>query len=264
MKKILFALLVAASLPFAAWSQAPTDSSVMQAIDSTENKAITNMNEDVSAEIAKPTVQPDDKSNLPILAASAALLIALLAIIYAHFVKRDAIKKQTEKDHEFEAFKTALQKRNEEFDQQLRLAEARIAALEDAKDRATRVAPQQMSVPRTTSAQPQKAAAPSKVFLSRPDDSGYFMAASTHMEPGNSIFVLTTADGNTGTFEVISDAGVHQLALMMPTENLTRACTGRDIQISAGKTRIVTDAPGRAVKEGRQWKITTQATIHYE
>ena len=34
--------------------------------------------------------------------------------------------------------------------------------------------------------------------------------------------------------------------------------------ISAGKTRIVTDAPGRAVKEGRQWKIVQQATIHYE
>lgn len=263
MKKIIFALLVAASLPFAAWSQAPTDSSVMQTIDSTENKAITNMSEDVPAEVAQPTVQ-DDKSSLPILAASAALLIALLAIIYAHFVKRDAVKIQTDKDHELEAFKTALQKRNEEFDQQLRQVEARIAALEETNDKATRVAPRQVSAPRTASAQPQKAAATSKVYLSRPDDSGFFMAASAHMEPGNSIFVLTTTDGTTGTFEVIADAGVHQLALMMPTENLTRACTGRDIQISAGKTRIVTDAPGRAVKEGRQWKITNQATIHYE
>ena len=84
------------------------------------------------------------------------------------------------------------------------------------------------------------------------------------MEPGNSIFRLSTADGVNATFEVICDVGVHQLALMMPTENLTRACTGENIQISAGKTRIVCDAPGTAKKEGNRWRIVKPAVIHYE
>ena len=84
------------------------------------------------------------------------------------------------------------------------------------------------------------------------------------MEPGNSIFRLSTADGVNATFEVICDAGVHQLALMMPTENLTRACTGENIQISAGKTRIGCDAPGTAKKEGNRWRIVKPAVIHYE
>ena len=54
------------------------------------------------------------------------------------------------------------------------------------------------------------------------------------------VFMGVPNVGKTDTFAVINDAGVHQLALMMPTENLTRACTGHNIQISAGKTRIVT------------------------
>ena len=181
------------------------------------------------------------------------------------FSKIKAMKQ--EKDNEITALKTALKQRNEEFEQSLRQIETRIAMVEQEREQAARasVAPRQVTVGQATAMpKPEKKAGASQIFLSRPDDKGVFLAASTHIEPGNSIFVLTTDDDTTGTFAVINDAGVHQLALMMPTENLTRACTGHNIQISAGKTRIVTDAPGRAVKEGRQWKIVQQATIHYE
>ena len=57
---------------------------------------------------------------------------------------------------------------------------------------------------------------------------------------------------------------VHRFALMMPTENLTRSCTGPNIQLSAGFTHIVTDHDGEAVNEKGQWQVTRPAIIHYE
>ena len=83
-------------------------------------------------------------------------------------------------------------------------------------------------------------------------------------ERGNSIFQLSTTDGTTGSFIVIDDDEVNRLALMMPTENLTRACTGNNIQVSGGMRRIVTDTAGRAVLDNGRWRIVTPAKIHYE
>lgn len=105
---------------------------------------------------------------------------------------------------------------------------------------------------------------PQVFYMSRPDSNGCFMRASVTFEAGNSIFRLVTTDGQTATFEVIDDQNVHRIALMMPTENLTVACVGESIQLSHGKRRIVTDAPGEAVLECGKWHITRRATIHYE
>ena len=205
---------------------------------------------------------PETGSNALIMGAlglCAALGIALaLAALYQ-------IKKlKEEKNHEIAALKTALKQRNEEVGQHLKSLSAQLAQVEERLSRreATQSVPTQ---PKPKAAPPQKPKAmPSEFFVSRPDEGGFFSSVSSRMEPGNSIFRLSTADGVNATFEVICDAGVHQLALMMPTENLTRACTGENIQISAGKTRIVCDAPGTAKKEGNRWRIVKPAVIHYE
>ena len=63
---------------------------------------------------------------------------------------------------------------------------------------------------------------------------------------------------------VIDNRDVHHFALMMPTENLMRACTGNAIQMANGKTRIVTDRPGEAQLDNGKWRITLKANIHYE
>lgn len=204
---------------------------------------------------------PETGSNALIigtLALCAALGIALaLAALYQ-------IKKlKEEKNHEIAALKTALKQRNEEVGQHLKSLSAQLAQVEErlSQREATQSVPQQ----KPKAAPPQKPKAmPSEFFVSRADEGGFFSSVSSRMEPGNSIFRLSTADGVNATFEVICDAGVHQLALMMPTENLTRACTGENIQISAGKTRIVCDAPGTAKKEGNRWRIVKPAVIHYE
>ena len=205
---------------------------------------------------------PETGSNALIIGAlglCAALGIALaLAALYQ-------IKKlKEEKNHEIAALKTALKQRNEEVGQHLKSLSAQLAQVEERLSQ--RVATQSVPTqPTPKAAAPQKPKAmPTEFFVSRADEGGFFSSVSSRMEPGNSIFRLSTADGVNATFEVICDAGVHQLALMMPTENLTRACTGENIQISAGKTRIVCDAPGTAKKEGNRWRIVKPAVIHYE
>lgn len=204
---------------------------------------------------------PETGSNALIMGAlglCAALGIALaLAALYQ-------IKKlKEEKNHEIAALKTALKQRNEEVGQHLKSLSAQLAQVEERLSQ--REATQSVPQPTPKAAAPQKPKAmPTEFFVSRADEGGFFSSVSSRMEPGNSIFRLSTADGVNATFEVICDAGVHQLALMMPTENLTRACTGENIQISAGKTRIVCDAPGTAKKEGNRWRIVKPAVIHYE
>lgn len=204
---------------------------------------------------------PETGSNALIMGAlglCAALGIALaLAALYQ-------IKKlKEEKNHEIAALKTALKQRNEEVEQHLKSLSAQLAQVEERLSQ--RVATQSVPQQKPKAAPPQKPKAmPTDFFVSRADEGGFFSSVSSRMEPGNSIFRLSTADGVNATFEVICDAGVHQLALMMPTENLTRACTGENIQISAGKTRIVCDAPGTAKKEGNRWRIVKPAVIHYE
>ena len=82
-------------------------------------------------------------------------------------------------------------------------------------------------------------------------------------EPGNSIYVLTTFDGKHGKFEVIDKPEVHRFALMMPAENLIRACSGNAIQIPNG-SRIVTDRAGEAELTDGKWHVVVKAIIHYE
>lgn len=101
-------------------------------------------------------------------------------------------------------------------------------------------------------------------YLSKPDDNDCFNRVSEEFELGNSLFVLTTADGVHGTYQVIDNRDVHRFALMMPTENLTRACSGNAIQMSAGMTRIITDRPGEALFDNGQWRVIVKAIIHYE
>ena len=190
-------------------------------------------------------------------------LCAALGIALALAALYQIKKLKEEKNHEIAALKTALKQRNEEVGQHLKSLSAQLAQVEErlSQREATPSVPQQ----KPKAAPPQKPKAmPTDFFVSRADEGGFFSSVSSRMEPGNSIFRLSTADGVNATFEVICDAGVHQLALMMPTENLTRACTGENIQISAGKTRIVCDAPGTAKKEGNRWRIVKPAVIHYE
>lgn len=104
---------------------------------------------------------------------------------------------------------------------------------------------------------------PRIIYLSHANAEGVFLRADAQYNMGNSIFKLVTSDGYSGTFSVIDDANVHQLALMMPVDFLVSACAGRNLQLSQGMSRIVTDSTGTAVFEDGRWRVARKAQIHY-
>lgn len=105
---------------------------------------------------------------------------------------------------------------------------------------------------------------PRILFMAKPDEDDNFSRSSSQYEPGNSIFELTTMNGKSGSFTVINKTEAHKLALLMPGDTLTRACSGNNIQSTAGKSRIVTDRAGRAQLENGKWHIVVKAIVHYE
>ncbi len=223
-----------------------------------------------SAQQAQPQALPATGERVPpadsgravqLLVSALLLIIAVAGLVVALMAKKSAAAARQSGREEMNALKTAMKKRASDLENALQLMEQRLSCMERAawRDHAP-AAPVPSSRPQDSHHKKQ----PQKLYLTRPDRRGYFMAESAQFERGNSIYELITADGVNGTFQVIDNDEVHQLALMMPTENITGACTGSNIQMSGGARRIVTDAPGTARKENGQWRIVTMATIHYE
>lgn len=104
---------------------------------------------------------------------------------------------------------------------------------------------------------------PRILFMAKPDENDNFSRSASAYEPGNSIFELTTLNGKSGSFTVINKSEAQKLALLMPGETLARACSGNNIQSSAGKSKIITDRAGRAQLENGKWHIIVKAIIHY-
>lgn len=104
---------------------------------------------------------------------------------------------------------------------------------------------------------------PRILYMAKPDEDDNFSRSASAYEPGNSIFELTTMDGKNGSFTVIGKSEAQKLALLMPGDALARACSGNNIQSTAGKTRIVTDRAGRAQLQNGKWHIVVKAIVHY-
>lgn len=113
---------------------------------------------------------------------------------------------------------------------------------------------------RATSARISK---PRIIYLSNANSEGVFLRAEAQYNMGNSIFKLVTSDGYSGTFSVIDDPAVHEMALMMPVDFLINACSGRNLQLSEGARSIVTDSTGTAIFEDGRWRVARKAQIHY-
>jgi type II secretory pathway pseudopilin PulG len=102
---------------------------------------------------------------------------------------------------------------------------------------------------------------PRRLFLSRADDKGRFLKATEQFELGNSLYELTTTDGHHGTFTLIDNAEVQQFALLMPTQNLGRACTGIDWRNLTPSAHLLTTQTGQAALNGTCWQVTTPCQL---
>ena len=110
-------------------------------------------------------------------------------------------------------------------------------------------------------AAPQHEPSPRRLFLSRADDKGRFLKATEQFELGNSLYELTTTDGHHGTFTLIDNAEVQQFALLMPTQNLGRACTGIDWRNLTPSAHLLTTQTGQAALNGACWQVTTPCQL---
>lgn len=102
------------------------------------------------------------------------------------------------------------------------------------------------------------------IFLGRANARGIFVRADRTLNVGNSVFVLETSDGFSGSFKVADSPAAWSLALSNPREYLETACTGHDLDDTSSASRIVTESAGTAVFEGGCWKVARKARIRYE
>lgn len=117
---------------------------------------------------------------------------------------------------------------------------------------------------RNASHRPQpRISQPRIIYLSNANSEGVFLRADAQYNMGNSIFKLVTSDGYSGTFSVIDDPNVYEMALMMPVDFLINACSGRNLQLTDGARSIVTDSTGTAIFEDGRWRVARKAQIHY-
>lgn len=102
------------------------------------------------------------------------------------------------------------------------------------------------------------------IFLGRANAKGIFVRADRTLNMGNSIFVLETSDGYSGTFRVADSPAAWSLALSNPREYLETACTGYDLDNTSNASQIATETSGTAVFEGGCWRVIRKARIRYE
>lgn len=102
------------------------------------------------------------------------------------------------------------------------------------------------------------------IYLSQANAKGVFLRADATFSLGNSIFRLVSTNGVSGTFSIIDDPTVHEMALMMPQDFLINACDGKNLQLARGAQEIVTDEHGTAIFENGYWRVSRKARIHYE
>lgn len=102
------------------------------------------------------------------------------------------------------------------------------------------------------------------IYLGRANAKGIFVRADRTLNIGNSVFVLETSDGYSGTFRVANSQAAWSLALSNPAEYLENACTGHNLEDTAQASRIITDMAGTAVFEGGCWRVIRKARIRYQ
>lgn len=102
------------------------------------------------------------------------------------------------------------------------------------------------------------------IYLGRTNRRGIFVRADRRINPGNTIYRLDTNDGLVGTFHVVDEPEVVELALSNPTDYLGGGCMGEDLQDTAGVTRILTVSAGTAIFENGYWKVLRKTSIRYE
>lgn len=101
------------------------------------------------------------------------------------------------------------------------------------------------------------------IYLGRANHRGIFVRADRNLNVGNSIFVLETSDGYSGSFRVADAPAAWSLGLSNPKEYLDNACTVSDPEELSRARKIITLTSGTAIFEGGCWRVSRKARIKY-
>lgn len=100
-------------------------------------------------------------------------------------------------------------------------------------------------------------------YLAAPTPDGTFSQASSMEQIGKSIYQLTTADGQNGTFNLLDTPDAIATAMISVSQFVKPACKiGGNTAIQP--RHIITEEEGAASREGTGWKITRKAVVRFE
>ena len=100
-------------------------------------------------------------------------------------------------------------------------------------------------------------------YLAAPTPDGTFSQVSSMEQIGKSIYQLTTADGQNGTFILLDTPDAIATAMISVSQFVKPACKiGGNTAIQP--RHIITEEEGAASREGTGWKITRKAVVRFE
>lgn len=106
---------------------------------------------------------------------------------------------------------------------------------------------------------------PTTIYLGRVNKDGIFVRADYRLAPGSSVFRLESRDGLVGTFFVVDDPAVIDLALSDPGRYLANGCSSIDDLYDTDDVKhIITENAGTAIIEDGRWKVLRRTRISYQ
>lgn len=119
-----------------------------------------------------------------------------------------------------------------------------------------------VSAGRPEVSEPRESAARKRIiYLGRVNAKGIFVRADRHFDPSHDVYCLETSDGMTGSFYVVSDPTLAEMAMLSLSETLGGGCAVSNPSAVGEATEIQTDMRGTAVFEGGCWRVSRKASV---
>lgn len=103
-----------------------------------------------------------------------------------------------------------------------------------------------------------------EIYLGRVNAKGLFVRADRNFVAGSSLYALSISDDYSGSFRVVRDKSVYDLAFSRPEDMLGGGCVAEDLEDTDGARDIITESAGTAVFENNCWRVVRKARIRYE
>ena len=101
------------------------------------------------------------------------------------------------------------------------------------------------------------------IYLGRVNSRGIFIRADRSFDPAHDIYCLETADGLTGSFFVVADPTLAEMALLTPMETLGGGCEIDNAADADTSSSVITEMRGTALFEDGCWRVGRKARVSF-